>query len=139
MACKNIKCESDGFFKWVVLGQDKLQSGPDFMLVVSRSFKLCFCQKRCANIVCFLSLSLSGLMPETVQVQENRLAVQKVDDTINTTFICEVKNSLGYGRDQVTVFVRGESVYTVFHYRFLTHFHCVECDVVTGSSWKNET
>ncbi|XP_042596494.1 nectin-2-like isoform X2 [Cyprinus carpio] len=52
--------------------------------------------------------TLSGLMPETVQVQENRLAVQKVDDTINTTFICEVKNSLGYGRDQVTVFVREE-------------------------------
>lgn len=50
--------------------------------------------------------TLSGLMPETVQVQETRLAVQKVDDTINTTFICEVKNSLGYGRDQVTVFVR---------------------------------
>ncbi|XP_077066211.1 nectin-2 isoform X2 [Siphateles boraxobius] len=50
--------------------------------------------------------TLSGLMPETVQVQENRLAVQKVDDTINTTFICEVRNSLGYGRDQITVFVR---------------------------------
>lgn len=53
-------------------------------------------------------------MPETVQVRENRLAVQQVDDTINTTFICEVKNSLGYGRDQVTVFVRGESVCIVF-------------------------
>ncbi|XP_067260127.1 nectin-2 isoform X2 [Chanodichthys erythropterus] len=50
--------------------------------------------------------TLSGLMPETVQVRENRLAVQKVDDTINTTFICEVKNSLGYGRDQITIFVR---------------------------------
>ncbi|XP_051720987.1 nectin-2 isoform X2 [Ctenopharyngodon idella] len=50
--------------------------------------------------------TLSGLMPETVQLKENRLAVQKVDDTINTTFICEVKNSLGYGRDQVTIFVR---------------------------------
>ncbi|XP_026140361.1 nectin-2-like isoform X2 [Carassius auratus] len=50
--------------------------------------------------------TLSGLMPETVQVQENRLAVQKVDDTINTTFICEVRNSLGSGRDQVAVFVR---------------------------------
>ncbi|KAG1947758.1 nectin-2 isoform X2 [Pimephales promelas] len=50
--------------------------------------------------------TLSGLMPETVQVQENRLAVQKVDDTINTTFICEVRNSLGYARDQITVFVR---------------------------------
>ncbi|XP_067304965.1 poliovirus receptor isoform X1 [Pseudorasbora parva] len=53
--------------------------------------------------------TLSGLMPETVQVQENRLAVQKVDDTINTTFICEVRNSLGYGRDQITVFVREQS------------------------------
>ncbi|XP_048007942.1 nectin-2 isoform X2 [Megalobrama amblycephala] len=50
--------------------------------------------------------TLSGLMPETVQVRENRLTVQKVDDTINTTFICEVGNSLGYGRDQITVFVR---------------------------------
>ncbi|XP_018942841.1 nectin-2-like isoform X2 [Cyprinus carpio] len=50
--------------------------------------------------------TLSGLMPEKVQVQENRLAVQNVDDTINTTFICEVKNSLGYGRDQISVFVR---------------------------------
>ncbi|KAG1947759.1 poliovirus receptor homolog isoform X1 [Pimephales promelas] len=53
--------------------------------------------------------TLSGLMPETVQVQENRLAVQKVDDTINTTFICEVRNSLGYARDQITVFVREQS------------------------------
>ncbi|XP_051720985.1 nectin-2 isoform X1 [Ctenopharyngodon idella] len=53
--------------------------------------------------------TLSGLMPETVQLKENRLAVQKVDDTINTTFICEVKNSLGYGRDQVTIFVREQS------------------------------
>lgn len=53
--------------------------------------------------------TLSGLMPETVQVRENRLAVQQVDDTINTTFICEVKNSLGYGRDQVTVFVREQA------------------------------
>jgi len=52
-------------------------------------------------------------MPETVQVQENRLAVQKVDDTINTTFICEVRNSLGYARDQITVFVRGESIYSI--------------------------
>jgi len=60
-----------------------------------------------------LSHSLSGLMPETVQVQENRLAVQKVDDTINTTFICEVRNSLGYARDQITVFVRGESIYSI--------------------------
>lgn len=57
-------------------------------------------------------LSLSGLMPETVQVQENRLAVQNVDDSINTTFICEVTNKLGSNKDQITVFVRGESVCT---------------------------
>lgn len=63
-------------------------------------------------ILLLLFLSLSGLMPETVQVQENRLAVQKVDDSINTTFICEVQNRLGSGKDQVTVFVRGESVCT---------------------------
>ncbi|XP_052002739.1 nectin-2-like isoform X3 [Xyrauchen texanus] len=50
--------------------------------------------------------TLSGPMPDTVQVQENRLAVVKVDDSINTSFICEVRNSLGMGRDQVTVFVR---------------------------------
>ncbi|XP_051574166.1 nectin-2-like isoform X2 [Myxocyprinus asiaticus] len=50
--------------------------------------------------------TLSGLMPDTVQVQENRLAVVKVDDSINTTFICEVRNSLGSGRDQVTILVR---------------------------------
>ncbi|XP_073703400.1 nectin-2 isoform X2 [Garra rufa] len=54
--------------------------------------------------------ALSGLMPETVRVDENRLFVQKVDDTINTTFICEVKNSLGYGREQITVFVREEPI-----------------------------
>ncbi|XP_057196860.1 nectin-2 isoform X4 [Triplophysa rosa] len=51
--------------------------------------------------------TLSGLMPETVQVQDNRLAVQNVDDSINTTFICEVRNRLGSNKDQVTVFVRG--------------------------------
>ncbi|XP_050988142.1 nectin-2 isoform X1 [Labeo rohita] len=50
--------------------------------------------------------TLSGLMPETVQIKENRLTVQKVDDTINTTFICEVRNSLGSGKDQVSIFVR---------------------------------
>ncbi|XP_026119944.1 nectin-2-like isoform X2 [Carassius auratus] len=58
--------------------------------------------------------TLSGLMPETVQVQENRLVVQKVDDTVNTTFICEVRNSLGYGRDQISVFVRVTRNYTSF-------------------------
>lgn len=65
-----------------------------------------------ANITLLLLLffSLSGLMPETVQVQDNRLAVQKVDDSVNTTFICEVRNSLGSGKDQVTIIVRGKFV-----------------------------
>ncbi|XP_056618103.1 poliovirus receptor homolog [Triplophysa dalaica] len=53
--------------------------------------------------------TLSGLMPETVQVQENRLSVQNVDDSINTTFICEVTNRLGSNKDQITVFVREQS------------------------------
>ncbi|XP_036394084.1 nectin-2 isoform X2 [Megalops cyprinoides] len=50
---------------------------------------------------------LSGLMPDTVQIKENKLTVLKVDDSVNTTFVCEVKNRLGVGKDQVTVVVRG--------------------------------
>ncbi|KAK3571890.1 hypothetical protein QTP86_020555, partial [Hemibagrus guttatus] len=48
----------------------------------------------------------SGFMPDTVEVSKNRLTVFKVDDSVNTTFICEVTNSLGTGKDQVAVFVR---------------------------------
>lgn len=47
-------------------------------------------------------------MPDTVEVSKNRLTILKVDDSVNTTFICEVTNSLGTGKDQVAVFVRGE-------------------------------
>ncbi|XP_007250916.2 nectin-2 isoform X2 [Astyanax mexicanus] len=50
--------------------------------------------------------TMSGLMPDTVQVKENKLTVVKVDETVNATFICEVRNSLGTGRDQVSVMVR---------------------------------
>ncbi|XP_066540068.1 nectin-2 isoform X2 [Hoplias malabaricus] len=50
--------------------------------------------------------TMSGLLPETVQVNENKLTVLKVDETVNATFICEVRNSLGTGRDQVSVIVR---------------------------------
>ncbi|XP_072536635.1 poliovirus receptor isoform X1 [Salminus brasiliensis] len=50
--------------------------------------------------------TMSGLMPDTVQVTENKLTVLKVDETVNATFICEVRNSLGTGRDQVSVMVR---------------------------------
>uniref|UniRef100_A0AAR2L2S9 Ig-like domain-containing protein n=1 Tax=Pygocentrus nattereri TaxID=42514 RepID=A0AAR2L2S9_PYGNA len=50
----------------------------------------------------------SGQMPETVQVKQNTLTVLKVDETVNTTFICEVRNRVGTGTDQVSVMVRGE-------------------------------
>ncbi|XP_029359885.1 nectin-2 isoform X1 [Echeneis naucrates] len=54
--------------------------------------------------------SMSGEMPETVQIRDNELKVLKVDDAVNTTFVCEVKNRIGTSRDQVTVFVREPSV-----------------------------
>uniref|UniRef100_A0AAY5ENF3 Si:ch73-22o12.1 n=1 Tax=Electrophorus electricus TaxID=8005 RepID=A0AAY5ENF3_ELEEL len=50
--------------------------------------------------------TMSGLMPDPVQVNENKLTVLKVDETVNATFICEVRNRLGTGRDQVTTAVR---------------------------------
>ncbi len=51
---------------------------------------------------------MSGEMPDTVQITEKELKVLKVDEAVNTTFVCEVKNRIGTGRDQVTVMVRGE-------------------------------
>ncbi|XP_030640528.1 nectin-2 [Chanos chanos] len=50
--------------------------------------------------------TLTGVIPETVQIKENKLTVLKVDESVNTTFICEVKNRLGIGKDQVTANVR---------------------------------
>ncbi|KAM3614006.1 uncharacterized protein V6R79_008401 [Siganus canaliculatus] len=50
--------------------------------------------------------TMSGEMPDTVQVTGNELKVLKVDDAVNTTFVCEVKNRIGTGRDQVTAMVR---------------------------------
>ncbi|KAM7421137.1 hypothetical protein PAMA_015346 [Pampus argenteus] len=51
--------------------------------------------------------TMSGAMPDTVQVKDNQLKVLKVDDSVNTTFVCEVTNRIGTGRDQVTAMVRG--------------------------------
>ncbi|KAM8847094.1 nectin-2 isoform 2-T2 [Synchiropus picturatus] len=51
--------------------------------------------------------TMSGEMPDTVQIKENQLKVLKVDEAVNTTFVCEVKNRIGTGRDQVTALVRG--------------------------------
>ncbi|CAN9513761.1 unnamed protein product [Ophioblennius macclurei] len=46
-------------------------------------------------------------LPETVQVKDNVLKVLKVDESVNTTFVCEVANRIGTIKDQVTVIVRG--------------------------------
>ncbi|KAL0962374.1 hypothetical protein UPYG_G00339250 [Umbra pygmaea] len=45
---------------------------------------------------------LSGSMPVTVQINANRLTVRKVDEAVNTTFVCEGKNRLGASKGQVT-------------------------------------
>ncbi|XP_034030326.1 poliovirus receptor homolog isoform X2 [Thalassophryne amazonica] len=50
--------------------------------------------------------TLSGEMPDTVLVSDNQLKVLKVDESVNTTFICEVTNRIGVGKDQVTALVR---------------------------------
>ncbi|XP_026145393.1 nectin-2 [Carassius auratus] len=47
----------------------------------------------------------SGQLPPSVQVDQNRLLVKKVDETVNTTFVCEVKNSLGSGKKELVVMV----------------------------------
>ncbi|XP_024121166.2 nectin-2-like [Oryzias melastigma] len=52
--------------------------------------------------------TMSGEMPDTVQISGNQLKVLKVDETVNTTFVCEVKNRLGTSKSQVTIVVRGE-------------------------------
>lgn len=52
---------------------------------------------------------MSGVFPDTVLRNEHELKVLKVDDSVNTTFVCEVRNQIGIGRDQITPIVRGES------------------------------
>ncbi|XP_035528524.1 nectin-2 [Morone saxatilis] len=54
--------------------------------------------------------TMSGEMPDTVLITGKELKVLKVDDAVNTTFVCEVKNRIGIGRDQVTALVREPSV-----------------------------
>ncbi|XP_062847939.1 nectin-2-like [Trichomycterus rosablanca] len=48
----------------------------------------------------------SGLLPASVQTNQNQLTVPTVDEVVNSTFICEVTNRLGTGKDQVTTFIR---------------------------------
>lgn len=61
-------------------------------------------------MLCFVLvfLSASGQLPATVQVDQNKLLVKKVDETVNTTFVCEVKNSLGSGKKELAATVIGE-------------------------------
>ncbi|KAM3596899.1 uncharacterized protein V6R79_022456 [Siganus canaliculatus] len=47
----------------------------------------------------------SGSLPDTVKVDGNKLTVRKVDDAVNTTFICEVKNEHGISKQQITTIV----------------------------------
>ncbi|XP_051728980.1 PVR cell adhesion molecule related 2 like isoform X3 [Ctenopharyngodon idella] len=47
----------------------------------------------------------SGPMPPSVRVEHNRLLVRKVDETVNTTFVCEVKNRLGAGKKELSAMV----------------------------------
>ncbi|XP_019726440.1 nectin-2-like [Hippocampus comes] len=47
----------------------------------------------------------SGPLPDSVLVDGNKLTVRKVDDAVNTTFICEVKNKHGAAKDQITTLV----------------------------------
>lgn len=60
-----------------------------------------------AIFVCGLC-SMSGELPDTVVTTGNELKVLKVDEAVNTTFVCEVRNRIGAGKDQVTAIVRGE-------------------------------
>ncbi|GAA6229291.1 nectin-2-like isoform X2 [Lates japonicus] len=57
--------------------------------------------------------TMSGEIPDTVQVKDNKLKVLKVDKAVNTTFVCEVRNRKGVGRDQVTAIVREAAVQIV--------------------------
>uniref|UniRef100_A0A8C9TRG6 Si:ch73-22o12.1 n=1 Tax=Scleropages formosus TaxID=113540 RepID=A0A8C9TRG6_SCLFO len=54
--------------------------------------------------------TLSGPMPETVQVKDNVLIVQKVDEKVNVTFVCEATNHLGVGSHQLIPVVRDTAV-----------------------------
>lgn len=53
----------------------------------------------------FTWTAASGALPDTVEVNGEKLTVKKVDDAVNTTFICEVKNKHGASRHQITTIV----------------------------------
>lgn len=51
---------------------------------------------------------MTGEIPSTVELVENVLKVQKVDESVNTTFVCEVNNKIGTTKEQFGILVRGE-------------------------------
>lgn len=48
---------------------------------------------------------ITGSLPDTVMVEDNKLMVKKVDNAVNTTFVCEVKNKHGASSSHITTFV----------------------------------
>uniref|UniRef100_A0A7N5KRI9 Ig-like domain-containing protein n=1 Tax=Ailuropoda melanoleuca TaxID=9646 RepID=A0A7N5KRI9_AILME len=50
----------------------------------------------------------SGSLPPSAAAQNSQLLIQTVDESINTTFICRVTNTLGTGQAELTIQVRGE-------------------------------
>ncbi|XP_054903399.1 nectin-2-like isoform X2 [Poeciliopsis prolifica] len=54
--------------------------------------------------------SMNGVMPDTVQLKDKELKVLKVDNSVNTTFVCEVQNTIGTTKEQITINVRVTSL-----------------------------
>ncbi|TRZ00056.1 hypothetical protein DNTS_028881 [Danionella cerebrum] len=73
----------------------------------------------------------SGQLPPSVQVDKNRLVVRKVDETVNTTFICEAKNRLGSGKKELVALVIGDSQGDSFNAKHLQHWSQVSSSLHT--------
>ncbi|XP_036948345.1 PVR cell adhesion molecule related 2 like isoform X3 [Acanthopagrus latus] len=83
--------------------------GYDNNWYVGRSGAVLFCQANANPPPTDVTwTAASGSLPDTVVVDGNKLTVRKVDDAVNTTFICEVKNKHGASRHQITTIVIAE-------------------------------
>ncbi|KAM4550779.1 PVR cell adhesion molecule related 2 like isoform 3-T3 [Fundulus diaphanus] len=80
--------------------------GYDNNWYVGRSDAVLFCQAKANPEPTTITwTTASGSLPDTVVVEHNKLMVRKVDDAVNTTFTCEVKNKHGASRQTLTTFV----------------------------------
>lgn len=80
--------------------------GYDHNWYVGRSDAVLFCQATANPEPTTITwTTASGSLPDTVVVEHNKLMVRKVDDAVNTTFTCEVKNKHGASRKTLTTFV----------------------------------